>query len=514
MNVVFRVDASSEIGSGHVMRCLALAQALCERNATCTFICRELDGNLISLIGERGFKICILSNYEEGYIAQDGDVSHANWLGCDWQTDASETQIHLEKLNPDWLIVDHYAIDYRWEVELQDHYKKLMVIDDLADREHCCDLLLDQNMIDGMHSRYLNKVPKNCTSLIGPTYAMLQTEYAKGHDDYKTKSGNIDRILIYFSGTDVCNLTTTVLSVILQLKKDSLQIDVVLSDSYPQSKVVDELIKINRNVTRHSRVSSLKKLLSKSDLAIGGGGITNWERICVGVPSVVVTMAHNQEPIAKKLSEEKYIYLLGKQEDITPSLLAKKLKQLLNRGVDVEMSERCATLVDGLGVNRVSSRLLCGLSSRVATLLDEKILLDWANDSVTRSNSFSTKKITAKEHRNWLTKNLEDNKNCRIYIIENETGIPVGTVRFNRQNSDWEVHFSLDPEHRGKGLGKFLVMSGIDSIQQELERVTIVGRVKAENTPSIHIFKSLGFLKTTSLDTANSIVYRLGENHY
>ena len=175
MKIVFRVDASLQIGTGHVIRCLVLAHALQEKGAEIDFICRRHEGNLINKIRAEGFNVFELASQFESKV--DDKLSHSQWLGVTQQQDAKDCINAFQSKKIDWLIVDHYSIDKDWQQVLKPFYEKLMVIDDLADREHECDLLLDQNLFDDMPARYHNKKPGQCQSFFGPQYALLQKEY-------------------------------------------------------------------------------------------------------------------------------------------------------------------------------------------------------------------------------------------------------------------------------------------------------------------------------------------------
>ncbi len=178
MKIVFRVDASLQIGSGHIMRCLTLADELVRRGADIIFVCRERLGNLINLIEAKRYQVIRLPQAQVEYIATTDDLYHAEWLGVSWEQDASDTIAVLGDEKPEWLVIDHYAIDRRWEQKLRPHVGKIMVIDDLADRPHDCDLILDQNLYQEMDKRYVNNVPESCQKLFGPKFALLRPEFA------------------------------------------------------------------------------------------------------------------------------------------------------------------------------------------------------------------------------------------------------------------------------------------------------------------------------------------------
>ncbi|MBM3788656.1 MAG: UDP-2,4-diacetamido-2,4,6-trideoxy-beta-L-altropyranose hydrolase, partial [Acidobacteria bacterium] len=216
MRVLFRADGSGEIGSGHVMRCLTLAAALREQGAEVRFVARSHAGHLGGVIAQRGFPVVMLPWRGDGRI--DGDLTHASWVGASWEGDADETRAVVDAAGGvDWLVVDHYGLDKRWERRMRPSAARLLVVDDLADRMHDCDLLLDQNLVAGMESRYDEKLPPNCGRLLGPGYALLDREFAGMHLAAIPRQGAIGRLFIFFGAADRGNLTGRCLDSFLRL---------------------------------------------------------------------------------------------------------------------------------------------------------------------------------------------------------------------------------------------------------------------------------------------------------
>lgn len=220
MNVVFRTDASVEIGTGHVMRCLTLADALRAGGAKCRFICREHPGNLLEQIRLRGYPVEGLPvDVDEIAFVGLADVTesnHSKWLGSDWSTDAAQTKVVAGETAVDWLIIDHYAIDLRWEQVLRSSCGHLMVIDDLADRPHDCDLLVDQNLGRNV-SDYCRLVPDDCIVLAGPRYALLRPEFAalRGYSLDRRVSPKLEHLLITMGGVDHADATGKILKALM-----------------------------------------------------------------------------------------------------------------------------------------------------------------------------------------------------------------------------------------------------------------------------------------------------------
>jgi len=274
------------------MRCLTLANALAGKGVGVSFICREHDGNLCDLIEEQGFTVYHLPAPESGFEA-DATPAHAAWLGAAWQEDARQTGAIIRTLGvkPTWLVVDHYGLDYCWEEVLKSWVGRIFVIDDLADRAHDCDLLLDQNLFADMQTRYAGKVPADCRLLLGPEYALLQPIYAELHDRIPPREGPVRRILVSFGGADRDNLTGRALAAFLSLNRPDIEVDVVISGSSPYVHEIRDQVAGHDNIHLHSNLPTLAPLMARADLAIGAAGTTSWERVCLGLPALVVTLA-------------------------------------------------------------------------------------------------------------------------------------------------------------------------------------------------------------------------------
>jgi UDP-2,4-diacetamido-2,4,6-trideoxy-beta-L-altropyranose hydrolase len=499
LKIVFRADASLKIGTGHVMRCLTLAHKLKENGADCEFICRNHEGNLLKKIHNEGFKVTTLTTEASTSceIKMDEEVlDHADWLDTHWRVDADQTIQALHE-NPDWLIVDHYSLDVNWEITVRPHCKKIMVIDDLADRKHDCDLLLDQNLIKGMDDRYYELLSPNCVTLLGPNYALLQPQYEKLHENVKLKSNKISRIFVFFGGFDNHNLTSLVISAFLNLERPDIILDVVINQMNLGASNIIKQTQIHENIILHDMLPSLAPLIFNADFAIGAGGITSWERCCLGLPSLVITSAKNQKSIVAELHRQRIINYLGHYDCVTKPMITNSLKNLLDYESIVDWSMRCWNIVDGKGAERIASFLLINsytkLKARLASENDEKLLLRWSNDALARKNALNPKKITSKEHNNWLEKRLNNHSFCIIFIIETIKGLPIGNVRFESIDANWEISFLLDPLARGKNLSKKMVETSINAFGEYNSKALVIGRVKKDNIASRKIFEYMGF---------------------
>jgi len=343
------------------MRCLTLAAALRDRHgARVSFVCRDRRGHLGDLIETRGFLVRLLPAAISDANAGAGPADASN---PSWDRDAEETRAAIASVGrrPDWLIVDHYGLDRRWTGALRSWVHRLMVIDDLADRAHECDLLLDQNVIGGMLDRYVGKVPDTCTLLLGPTFAILQPEYAGLHDCTPARTGPVRRLFIFMSGGDAGNLTGRALDVFLSLGRSDVEVDVAIVAGSPHADVLRRHAAVHAHVHVHCGLPTLAPLMARADLAIGAAGATSWERLCLGLPALVVTMAEHQQPVAAELQREGLIQWLGHDDQVTDATIRGALGEFLEHGLDAEWSRRCRAVVDGRGVSRVCGAMIASV---------------------------------------------------------------------------------------------------------------------------------------------------------
>ena len=371
MKVAFRVDSSAEIGSGHVMRCLTLADALRRRGRECVFICRTLVGNLIELIRSKGFMVYPLRNTarhtslhapsELSLLSKETNTAHASWLGCSWEQDLDDTLSILEHVEVDTVVVDSYALDKSWEVLIRQRCNFVVVIDDLADRSHDCDLLLDQNY-SREKADYDLLVNDTCSRLIGPKFALLREEFPlmRPISLRRRADARIKTILISMGGGDKDNVTSRVLQGLRSCDPNlDFEIKVVLGALALNIESVKRVASsLPWSVSILVNVTNMAELMMESDLAIGAAGGTSWERCCLGLPAITLVLAENQRLISEGLS--------GKGAAFTCDLnnLELNLGSLINRfftdpDLLKTMSRKAAGITKGDGVNRVADEIMC-----------------------------------------------------------------------------------------------------------------------------------------------------------
>lgn len=337
MDILIRVDSSVDIGSGHVMRCLTLANELNIHGANLVFICQEKEGNNISLILEKGYRV-----YK---------------LPCNgYQKEIEQTESILKEINNiGLLIVDHYSCGVKWERQMRLYVKKLMVIDDLADRYHDCDMLLNQNFYQGFQTRYDAMVPEHCQKLLGPQYALLRPEFIDARKKLRKKNGDIKRLLVFFGSSDPTNETAKALSA-LKLFNNRFSVDVVVGDNNPRREMIKDMCSIMSGTEYYCSADNMAELMGNADLSIGSGGSTTWERCCLGLPALVAVLSDNQYELT--LAVEKYgaIINLGWGRSLMPEDYFNAINNLSARHLS-EMSAKGLSLIDGYGCRRVAQQV-------------------------------------------------------------------------------------------------------------------------------------------------------------
>jgi UDP-2,4-diacetamido-2,4,6-trideoxy-beta-L-altropyranose hydrolase len=355
MQVAFRTDASLQIGTGHVMRCLTLADALRERGSQSTFICRPHAGHLLDLIQQRGHTVKALAPADDAFTAP-AEPTHAQWLGTNWASDAAQTQQALGDQVVDWLVVDHYALERRWEHAMRPHTQSIMAIDDLADRPHECDLLLDQTF--GRYTvDYQPLVPAHCQLLCGSQYVLLRPEFAslRPYSLKRRTNPDLRELLITMGGVDKDNATGQVLQVIRCCKLPAdCRITVVMGVTAPW---LEDVRRQAQNMPWPTRVlvgvSDMAQLMADSDLAIGAAGSTSWELCCLGVPSLLVCTAANQRTVIGALASAKATSRIDWAELIQPDGIPFFSQYAVLTENLATYTKAAALITDGSGASRV-----------------------------------------------------------------------------------------------------------------------------------------------------------------
>jgi UDP-2,4-diacetamido-2,4,6-trideoxy-beta-L-altropyranose hydrolase len=493
MTVLFRADASRAIGSGHIMRCLSLASRLAKMKQASVFVCRDITDALSNRIVDEGHRLISIAKSKSTNDYMSPHTTHASWLSCSWQDDAAETNSIANRENAGWIIVDHYGLDARWEKAVSFEGRKIAVIDDLADRPHSCDLLVDQNLRTDGYARYADLVSQNCQMLLGPRYALLRNEFfSSAGVKPRVFVPEPVRFLVAFGGVDADNFTKLAVECLVRICNPKDSVDVVVSSEYAS---LDELVNrcngLNWNI--HLNSSELATLMRSADIAIGAGGGMLWERAATGLPAVVMAVADNQKEQVSGAVKRGLILECDREMFFTESLDRMVENLRLDLELRQKISETCYSVVDGRGALRVAQHLeKPGICLRPALVSDGGDIYAWRNDPHVRRFSRSSAEISLADHSRWLSGVLNDHSK-RLLIAEDGEG-SLGVVRFDISGQTAEISIYLVPERIGFGLGASLLIAAGAWLQSHVPEVKkIIAEILPSNKASIELFGSCGY---------------------
>jgi UDP-2,4-diacetamido-2,4,6-trideoxy-beta-L-altropyranose hydrolase len=497
MKIVIRVDSSGEIGFGHLSRCINLAEELRARGNDVIFVCRDLVGAAVSSLEERLFRTVLLPRTSD-------TISE--------RADAAETISALAGARPDWMVLDSYSLGIEWETALKPFVEKIAVIDDLADRNHYCDLFVDQNYTDRSRQDYLQRIPDSAQVLIGPRYALLDRQFRKLRNTERSAWSKPPRVLVYAGGSDQKDLTGKIVRSLSEFDAGELLVDVVVGSSNPRFKSYEQ-ITYKGNINIHSSGSNFAQLVSIADLSIGAGGTTTWERMCMGLPSIVVSVATNQEPACSKLAQDGLIKYLGRFEEVVESAISVAVREILADETSLSsMSESNQLIVEGLGAIRVAEVISPSSESEIkirkAVASDCFEYFNWASDPTVRSQSLNNAGLVWESHKKWYEQKLTSQK-AELFVLS-VGELPIGQVRFDISNESADISYSLDSLVRGRGWAALCVEKSINAFRSR-SAVPLRALVKSDNLASRAVFKRLNFKEEISEPSRNVTQYELGK---
>jgi UDP-2,4-diacetamido-2,4,6-trideoxy-beta-L-altropyranose hydrolase len=469
MNVVIRADASVASGHGHVMRCLTLAEELRAQGSAVRFICREQPGDLCAVIEALGFEVAQLHGA----------------LGS-WHNDAAQTLavMNASQSIADWIIVDHYELDARWEAFLAPATHGLMVIDDLANRPHCCDLLLDQNYFPEAARRYEALLPRWCKCFLGPEHVLLRREFRAAGP--RPVGERPRRLLIFFGGGDPTGQSGTALAAALEFDP-TLPMDVIIGSNNPRAADLESAYGHQPNVHLLRHTNDMARLMAQASLCLGAGGIATYERLHMGLPSIVVATADNQhEPLAA-LDALGCIEYLGDATHVSVADWVGALRRWSENG------RSFPPLGIGMGIDRVidalQTRLVPFDESHVATTFE------FLRDPALRASFAMGDAPDWSAHvAYWRTKREDSSE--RVFAIE-QRGIHVGNcgikpVPHSADHEGW-IYLSSAVKKRS-GLGEFAFRRLMRIAFRELGHASMVLHVRHDNEVALGLYEKIGFV--------------------
>lgn len=490
MKAAIRVDASGEIGTGHFMRCLTLADALKQKGANICFLSRHLPEHFQGMLREKEYELRLLAGESNG--CSSADLPHSSWLGASQEADARESIKALSGEEWDWLVVDHYALDARWESDLRKVAKKILVIDDLADRQHDCDLLLDQNLRADIQNPYDGRVPAGCRLLLGPRFALLRDEFRQLRDRTGLRTGPVRRVLVFFGGVDSKNHTGPAIQALADRGIKDLRVDVVIGEKHPLREQIKSECAKNR-FDCHVQTTRMAELMAASDLAIGAGGSATWERCCLGLPTFAVCTADNQAEQIAGAASETLLYAPEINNDPVAALREHLNALMENSHLRNAISRNGMRAVDGRGAFRVIAEMGCpDIEIRAANEHDAEQLFSWRNHPDIRAASRHSEIIPWEDHQKWFSAQLASPD--ALLVIGERGGSPVGVVRFDVQDDSAEISIYLVPGGSEPGSGRALLRSAESWFVSRRPGVDVFrANVLGGNERSRRFFSEAGF---------------------
>jgi len=488
------------IGTGHLMRCLTLASALREEGATCIFICRAHSTSLNDLVRKQGFTLHELPQAIEPLTS--------DCLGVAKLQDAEETKNVIQGLPdvPDWLIVDHYGIDEEWERELRPFVKRIFVIDDLANRPHDCDILLDQNYTHNWN-RYEGLVPEHCRLFLGPEYALLRSEFITARQKLEQQGwSQFDprKVFVFFGGMDPQNYTGRALKILRAV--GDFAPEVVIGRGNVHREEIENEMQFFPEGHLHIQTNQMAEIMLRCSWYLGSGGSITWERMCLGLTGIVLPISEDQISLTEALVQDGLAFQVNCLDDIRNFDLEYFYKFLK------QSNHLCIQMVDGEGTKRICIRMLNRidkekLAIRKADYQDAIRLFLWANDPVVRSNSWNSQTISMQKHLLWFYEKLIAS-NSKIYIIEHNK-LPIGQVRYDLIQGTWLIDYSIASCFRGCGLGKHLLDIGEAELKRHTECTSfkLKAEVKRCNQISIACLQQNGYRMINNDDNSERLVF-------
>ncbi len=482
-----------------MMRCLALANMLKNNNINVEFICREHKGNLIDKIRLSGFYVHELDLLEG--VEYYGKLSHSYMLGATQKQDANNCINILKSQENDWIVVDHYALDENWHYKLRPYCKRIMVIDDLADRKYQCDILLDQTF-GRQKIDYLPLVPSGCELLLGSKYALLRSEFIqwRGYSLRRRFRPQFKRLLINMGGVDINNITGKVVKELQTcILPREVHIIIVMRGKSPHLENVQDIANsLPYEVEIKTDVCNMAEIMANADIAIGASGSSTWERCCMGLPTIQIIIAKNQIFLAKMLESYGLVKLATEINEIN-SLLSESSRWM------GKISRKSSKICSGTGVFKVYNKMSnykirldkfgeVELRNYVNLSVEElALILNMRNHVQVKKWMKSQGDISKKEHIEFIS-NLENETSMLYFLVKHKNNI-IGSINFSQISINNSVEFGIytNPFARFKGMGSVLELTASQYAFVELGVKEINLKVLSKNERAINFYKKCGY---------------------
>ncbi|WP_354634705.1 UDP-2,4-diacetamido-2,4,6-trideoxy-beta-L-altropyranose hydrolase [Planktothricoides raciborskii] len=479
MNLLIRADAFIKIGTGHVMRCLALGQAWQDTQGQPIFILANSVPALEERLKSEGMEVVHLTT-EPGSLA-----------------DAQKTAALAHQFEANWVAIDGYQFGSEYQQTIKNSGLNLLFIDDYGHAEHYyADFVLNQN-ISADEQWYQHREPYT-QLLLGNRYTLLRREFWQWRGWQRTVPPVATKVLVTLGGADPDNVTLKVIQALQLVEVEKLEAVVVVGGSNPHYESLEMAGQDSRFPIRLQRnVTNMPELMAWADVAISAGGSTCWELAFMGLPSILLVLAENQRAIAQQLATLNQAINLGWHQDVKAQSISERLFTLLQspeeRKKIIQVSQQ---IVDGEGVFRIIKSLDANsLQLRPVREEDCELIWHWTNDPLIRSVSFSSEYIPWTDHVQWFTSKLGD-RNCVFYIAFNQENVPIGQVRYEINNKEATISLAVAEAFRGRGYGSRIILLSCQKLGKDAAIKKINAYVKPNNLASINVFFKCGFQNT------------------
>lgn len=471
------------MGTGHVMRCLALAQAWQDLGGEATLLTRDLPPGLAERMASESVALLPLP------AARD-DLQET----CNASAD------------PDWVVLDGYGFDAAYCNRVVTQARHVLIVDDLGlASPYTSELILNQN-ITARAALYPARAAHS-ELLCGGTYALLRREFRRPVMA-RDASAPCTRVLVTMGGSDHHNVTLKVIEALARVP--NLLVKVVAGAANPHLESLQR-----RSGESGGRIEVLRSVddmvawMDWAQIAVSAGGTSILELASRGVPTLLVATADNQRDICSEMHTQGVMAFAGWHEDVTEDSLASTVRHLTSDAGErqrEEFSTRGMALVDGRGAMRVAREMLARdamltVKVRPATPEDATRVFEWANDPETRAVSFTQSRILWEEHQSWFSRKLADPR-CHLMIGENAAGAAIGMVRFDTEAATADVSINLAPDHRSRGLGTTLLRVACRELSRKGAAREVRALIKPGNAASQCAFKHAGFEPAADVDVA------------
>ena len=480
--LLIRADASSGMGTGHVMRCLALAQAWQDTGGQAVFAMAESTEAIRVRLASESCNVGSISSAP----ASSGDIQQT--IGIARERDC------------EWIVVDGYQFGEEYQRGLKASGAKVLFLDDYGHgQQYSADIVLNQS-VAASPSFYSNR-SEDTRLVLGPRYALLRREFSPWRDWKRKIPAVCARLLVSMGGSDEHNVTATAVHALCLMGAKGLQTTVLVGASNPYARNLQRQIdRSGQEIEIRTNVCNVGEIMAQADVAISAAGTTCWELCLLSLPSLLIDIADNQTAVAVEMHKRQCAIHVG-DRTAKPQAIAEALNSVCGdaerRGL---LSENSRALVDGRGAARVASILRGSaiLQLRTAGEEDSRLLWEWANDPEVRAASFSSDPIPWETHVLWFNAKLADSRGtagkCRMFIAEDEEGLTIGQIRFDRRpDAGWDVGISLSKGMRGRGLASELIDRGVRELNRRDGGSVIHAYVKPGNVTSVKSFERARF---------------------